>query len=153
MTRDIDSNQDILDSRDIEKRIDELESELDFDSCEKDVRAFYDIKEAIWEEMEEPNKIKYHQAWLKEEKQDEVAELALLISFRDDVNSSEWSYGLTLIRDSHFTDAMKELCEEIGDTPKDFPSYIEIDWEATANNLQVDYSSAEFDGVTYWYRS
>ncbi|KVE35712.1 hypothetical protein [Burkholderia sp. BDU5] len=27
-----------------------------------------------------------------------------------------------------------------------------IDWERAARELQVDYSSVEFDGVTYWYR-
>jgi hypothetical protein len=61
-------------------------------------------------------------------------------------------YPITLIRDSHFTDAMQELCEDIGDFPNGVPSYYVIDWEATARNLRADYSSVEFDGVTYWYR-
>lgn len=63
----------------------------------------------------------------------------------------DW-YPITLIRDSYFVTAMQELVEDIGDMPKGFPSYLEIDWEATARNLQVDYSSVEFGGVTYWYR-
>lgn len=36
--------------------------------------------------------------------------------------------------------------------PKGFSSYLEIDWEATARNLQADYSSVEYDNMTYWYR-
>jgi antirestriction protein len=63
----------------------------------------------------------------------------------------DW-YPVTLIRDSYFVAAMQELCEDIGDVSKDLPSYIEIDWEATARNLRVDYSSVEFHGVTFWYR-
>jgi hypothetical protein len=63
----------------------------------------------------------------------------------------DW-YPVTLIRDSYFVDAMKDLCEDIGDFPKGIPSYYVIDWEATAKNLRVDYSSVDFDGVTYWYR-
>lgn len=61
-------------------------------------------------------------------------------------------YPVTLIRDDYFENYAQELCEEIGDMPKGFPSYIEIDWEATARNIRQDYSSTEFDGVTYWYR-
>ncbi len=63
----------------------------------------------------------------------------------------DW-YPISLIRDSYFVEAMQELCEDIGDMPKGFPHYMVIDWEATADNLRADYSSVEFDGVTYWYR-
>lgn len=35
---------------------------------------------------------------------------------------------------------------------EDFPSWIEIDWEKTAANVQQDYSSLDWDGVTYYYR-
>lgn len=31
-------------------------------------------------------------------------------------------------------------------------SDIAIDWEATAENLRMDYSSVEIDGHTYWFR-
>jgi hypothetical protein len=42
------------------------------------------------------------------------------------------------------------LLEDIGDLPKNLPSYltITVDYDA----LQMDYTSVEFDGVTYWYR-
>jgi hypothetical protein len=40
----------------------------------------------------------------------------------------------------------------IGDMPKEIPSYIVIDWDATAENIQADYTSVDFDGVTYWIR-
>ena len=66
--------------------------------------------------------------------------------------SDDWKYGVTLIRDSYFTEYAEELCKDIGDIPKDIPHYIEIDWEKTAANIQQDYTSVEFDGVTYWVR-
>lgn len=80
---------------------------------------------------------------------------ALLESLKGYGGDEQWRgdwYPISLIRDSYFVDAMQELCEEIGDFPDGVPSYYVIDWEATANNLRVDYSSVEFDGVTYWYR-
>lgn len=57
-----------------------------------------------------------------------------------------------LIRESYFTEAMRELVSDIGDLPKDVPGYLVIDWEATAENLKVDYTAVDFDGVTYYVR-
>lgn len=86
--------------------------------------------------------------------EEEAAELKTLLALQDEAEgyAPDWQHGAQLIRDSYFVTAMQELCEDIGDMPKGFPSYIEIDWEATARNLQVDYTSVEFDGVTYWVR-
>jgi hypothetical protein len=61
-------------------------------------------------------------------------------------------YPVTLISDSYFVDAMRELVQDIGDLPRDIPAYLAIDWEATADNLRVDYSSVDIGGLTYWYR-
>ena len=49
-------------------------------------------------------------------------------------------------------DYTHELCEERGSVPKDFPRWIEIDWDATARNVRMDYTLTEIDGVTYLYR-
>ena len=63
----------------------------------------------------------------------------------------DWYPG-SLIRDSYFPNYARELLEDCGDIPRDLPSYIEIDWAATARNIRVDYTACEIDGVTYWYR-
>lgn len=63
----------------------------------------------------------------------------------------DW-YPQRLIRNSYFTDAMQELVEDIGDIPRGLPGYLVIDWEATADNLRMDYSSVDFAGTTFWYR-
>ena len=90
---------------------------------------------------------------------DDKAELTMLETLMSDLagngGDEQWEgtwYPVTLIRDSYFITAMQELCEDIGDFPNGIPSYYVIDWKATARNLQVDYSSVEFDGVTYWCR-
>lgn len=61
----------------------------------------------------------------------------------------DW-YPITLIRDSYFEKAMDELLEDVGELPKELPCYLKITVDYKA--LQMDYSSVEFDGVTYWYR-
>ena len=86
--------------------------------------------------------------------QEEQDELKTLKALAEDAEgySEDWKYGATLVRDSYFTEYAEDLCKDIGDLPKNIPSYIEIDWEKTAQNIQQDYTSVEFDGVTYWVR-
>ena len=90
------------------------------------------------------------------DERDELQGLCLLLGGLQGYGGDEqWRgdwYPGSLIRDSYFVEAMQELCEDIGDMPKGFPHYMVIDWKATADNLRADYSSVEFDGVTYWYR-
>lgn len=52
---------------------------------------------------------------------------------------SDWQHGETLIEEEHFIDYIKELLQDIGDLPSDLPSYLVIDWDATADNLAHDY--------------
>jgi hypothetical protein len=93
---------------------------------------------------------------LDEEEQEELQTIeALLESLKGCGGDEQWEgawYPATLIRDDYFVTYARELVSDIGDIPRDIPSYIEIDWEATAKNIRMDYSSVEIDGVTYWYR-
>lgn len=67
--------------------------------------------------------------------------------------AADWEYGETLIRDSYFETYAQELAEDIGAVSSDatWPAYC-IDWKRAARDLQMDYTSVEFDGVTYWIR-
>jgi len=94
------------------------------------------------------------------EDDDERAELASLESLLDDLKGSggdeQWEgdwYPIGLIRDSYFKEYAQELAEDIGAIPPDskWPCTC-IDWDKAAWELRMDYTSAEFDGVTYWYR-
>lgn len=63
----------------------------------------------------------------------------------------DW-YPLTLIHDAYFTEYTQELLEDCGTIPGDFPAWIAIDWERTADALQEDYTPVEINGLTYWTR-
>ncbi len=67
----------------------------------------------------------------------------------------DWEYGATFIRDDYFEEYAQELAEDCGDIPKagssEWPFYC-IDWKWAARELQYDYTTAEFLGVTYWAR-
>lgn len=63
----------------------------------------------------------------------------------------DW-YPSHLIADVYFTEYARELLEDCGTIPADLPSWVEIDWDATAKNVQVDYTPTDVDGLTYWYR-
>lgn len=90
---------------------------------------------------------------------DDAAELSELEELLGDLagygGDEQWQgdwYPVILVRDSYFVDYARELLEDCGDIPRDLPHYLEIDWDATARNIRVDYSAVEFRGVTYWYR-
>jgi hypothetical protein len=190
---DISNSDDIIDSREIEERIEELESEilnwrasLNFgddetpsELCEfatwddaqdfltsalaqldgdADADRLYDLVNVADEGKPltanagrfdvtiEPYKV--------EDDDDEREELRTLKELRDELEpyAPDWHHGETLIRETYFTKYCEELCKDIGAIPEDTPDWIVIDWEATANNMRVDYTEAEFDGVTYLIR-
>jgi antirestriction protein len=123
--RNISNTANVIDLRDVTDRIEELENETS-DGSEHDETA--DEFKALTDLLDD-----------------------LCGNGGDHDWRGDWYPG-SLIRDSYFVQAMRELCEDIGDFPNGVPSYYVIDWEATANNLRADYSSVEYDGETYWYR-
>jgi hypothetical protein len=62
------------------------------------------------------------------------------------------SRDTTLIADSYFTDYVEELVTDCGYISRDFPGWIHIDWEKTADDVKVDYSRYTIDGQEYWLR-
>ena len=66
----------------------------------------------------------------------------------------DFQYGESIISEHYFTEAMQELCEDIGDV-KDLPAYISnnIDWDAVADDLKADYTEETYKGVTYFMRA
>jgi hypothetical protein len=63
----------------------------------------------------------------------------------------DWYPG-TLIDRTYFVEYCQDLVSDIGDLPETIPSYLAIDWEKTAKNLEVDYSTIDVDGREYLYR-
>ncbi|MDH3629311.1 MAG: hypothetical protein OES25_16870 [Acidobacteriota bacterium] len=110
--------QDIIDSRDIIERIDELEADEDRD-------------------------------------EDESEELRMLKELQSECEgyAADWHHGEALIRYSYFTEYAQELAEDCGMLTNctDWPARC-IDWEQAANELKVDYTEVDYDGVSYFIR-
>ena len=137
----MDIGDDILDSRDIQDRIDELTEELD-------------TLEAAVEDAEDDDERGEAEDDLTSFQHVEGEELNNLIELKDDVNSSEWKYGITFIKDTYFEEYAEQLASDIGaiDTSFGWPNNC-IDWEKAAEELLYDYSSVTVDGYDYYYRS
>jgi hypothetical protein len=92
---------------------------------------------------------------MEEREEEETEELEALRALAEEAEgyASDWRYGETLIRDSYFQEYAQELAEDIGAINRDasWPNTC-IDWEQAARELQMDYTSVDFAGVTYWIR-
>jgi hypothetical protein len=137
-----------IDTRDLNERLEELDA---LETAVNEAREALDDlgADASKEEREEAESAL--DAALLDFGDDEEKEIAALRDLENEIGC-EWRHGVTLIPESEFADYCKELIQDIGDLPKDLPEYIVIDWDATADNLRVDYSAVELDGDTYLFR-
>jgi len=150
------NTDDIIDSRDVIARIEELESER-----EALAEAAHEACSELREEADEDRMADLAETAEKAQDEltgwdeDEGQELAALKALADDADGycSDWAHGATLIRDSYFTEYAEELAGDIGaiDANAGWPAR-HIDWEAAADELKQDYTSVDFDGETYWMR-
>jgi hypothetical protein len=124
---------DVFDLRDVIERIEELEAEdlPDVGDVEdEDTRFLVDEMRTLRELMSDVEGMGGDEQW-----------------------RGAW-YPITFVRDSYWMDYAQELAEDIGAIPDAnaaWPLYA-IDWELAARDLQMDYSSVELDGVTFWTR-
>lgn len=140
----IDNTQDIIDSRDIIERIEELKNELgladgDYDENGANLRSSFNA---------DPDKA------------DLYAELTTLEKLASEAEASpDWAYGESLIREDYFTDYIEQLIDDCYEMPKELNSgnwpyrHITIDYEAAAEEAKQDYIEVDFDGVTYLIRA
>lgn len=133
-----------LDARDLAARYEELKEESDR------------LEEAL-DEAEEPEDIVRAQleldTWRDGEDGREFDDLDSLDSEVGGLAGLAKNEPI-LVNDSHFAEYAEELCGECGYIAPGFPTWIEIDWEATADNLKADYTAVDLGGETFfWYRS
>ncbi len=167
---EVDNSQDVLDSRDVIACIEELESELESlqekldDAQESWKVAHIDYGEAVGATEVATAKaniadcseaLNKAQQRLSEWEVGEGDELKALKALAEEAEGcSDWQYGETLIRDSYFEDYAQELASDIGAINRDADWPLNcIDWAEAAEQLQQDYTSVDYDGVTYWIRS
>lgn len=136
MRNEITNSEDVLDCRDIIARVEHLE------------------------ELEQPGPVDLGPEDNAQAQDDLFAELRSLRAFLAEMKGyggdEEWRgdwYPVTLIRDSHWETYTQEFAEEVGAVNADATwPHTCIDWDKAARELRMDYTSAEFDGVTYWFR-
>jgi len=128
-TTTISNMDDIIDSRDVIARIEELEGERD---------DYWTGTEAGW----------------SNDNPEDAAELEALQSLAEEAEgyAADWQYGEALIRYSYFTEYAMDMLRDCGELPSETPWYIAIDEEQTAENIKVDYTEVDFDGVSYYIR-
>ena len=158
----ISNSEDVIDSRDVIARIDELESERqdlvdEVDSAVQTVADASDDTSALSEEEVEEAREALDKAndALSEWDADNAEELATLTALAEEGGSSpDWPHGETLIRYSYFKESAQQLAEDIGaiNPNASWPNDC-IDWDEATRQLKFDYSSVDFDGVEYWIRS
>lgn len=137
----VDNAQDIIDSREVIERIEELRVLVNPEcTCERtETLTVHDDGCPVPPGADD----------------DDVEELATLEAFAEEGRGfAGWKYGETFIRDSYFKEYAMDFAEEIGAIPADnrWPCTC-IDWDQATRELQMDYTSVDFDGVTYWGRS
>ncbi len=149
---DISNKDDIIDSRDVIRRIRDLESERE--SLEDDLNTAIEADADSSDSATEVDVADAREALAEWDEGDEAAELKALKAFADEASGycSDWSYGATLIHESYFPDYCRQMVVDIGDLPNDIPAYLAIDWDTTADTLRADYTEVDFDGETYLVR-
>lgn len=138
----ITNTQDVIDSRDVLERINELSAahanllEPYEGNAKKLLEVLGDLAEY-------------------EEVADDLEELASLQDLEQQAGTcGDWQYGATLILDSYFQEYAQELAEDCGMVPSDLGwPCCHIDWDAATDALKMDYTQVDFDGTEYWIRS
>lgn len=85
---------------------------------------------------------------------DDAEELAALVAFAEEMSDyvSDWRHGAALIRDDHFPTYARKQADYVEGLREAVWPMCYIDWDAAADALKADYTSAELDGETYWGR-
>ena len=134
------------DTRDLAEKRDELKQEI-LDSFLENFPHYEEMTESFEDILFEEEEI---ESW-KQDWQEEINQITCIDEVEDEIGS-EFDFGVTLIPEDDFTDYVEDLLKGYGYISDGFPSWIEVDWEATAENVKQDYSELEYEGETYFYR-
>ena len=137
----------ILDTRTLAERREVLKQEI-LDSFLEHFPHYEEMTESFEDIRFEEEEI---ESW-KEYFEDELKEIEEIDDVENELGS-EFEYGVTLVDVDDWEEFVEQDLEDIGYIPKDFPSWIEIDWKATANNVKVDYTEVTYQGNSYLGRA
>ncbi len=146
MANTISNQDDVINSRDVIERIEELQSTLE--SYHDDQETTLSFEFALQDAANFPDNV------------EEFEELRQLLALQSEAESSpDWIHGECLIREDYFTDYIEELIRDCYPMPKEFDSgewpwrHMTIDFSGAADEAKADYIEADFDGVTYLIRA
>lgn len=159
MNNTISNTDDVIDSRAIIERIEELEEELTEAHEQGEFMSDFDD----WIENSRDNSDPIYAAFGEDEGrliQTSIEELYALRQVAEECEGyGDWEHGEVLIKEDYFTDYIEELIKDCHEMPKDMDSgrwpwnHMKLDYEAAAEEAKVDYMEVDFDGVTYYMRS
>ena len=135
MSKEITGWEDVIDSRDVVARVDELTEERE---------AFYeDHEDRTWSSVDPAAA-------------QELKDLEELLSQLMDVGGDTPEDGQTLVRENYFSAYIREMIKECTD-PELVHLFDElpwscIDWAAAAEEYRVDYTEVTFRDVPYYVR-
>ena len=152
---DISNTQDVIDSRDIIARIDELETdESMLQDTIIEAEEALESSEGARAEMQAGKELTEAREALVDFNEENEEELSSLKAVAEECkNYADWKCGETLINEMYFIEYCMEFLVDCGYLPSDLPSFIAIDEEQTAENMKDDYMEVDFDGETYLMRS
>ena len=130
--------QELVDEQ--QDRIEEIKETLDYEQEQLTVASIAELEDEL-AELQNRNYLYC-----------EKGELADLNKLAEEASSvtSEWEYGVSLIRDSHFKKHTIDEAYAIEESDKlGYWPFNCIDWDKATEELRADYTSIDFDGVTY----
>lgn len=134
-----------LDTRDLQIEREELKQSI-LDSFLDTFPHYEDMTDSFED-------IRFEEEEIESWKEDWLDELKQIEEIDNIENKCQFSFGESLIEEDYFEEYCEELVTDCGYISRDFPSWIEIDWEATANNIKQDYSEVDYQGKTYLFRA
>ena len=145
----------IIDTRDLYKRQQELQSELEtLQDAVSDAQESLDECQDTDEQEALADTLNEATAELEDWQSEYQEELDELNDLESEVGD-EWMHGETLIPADGFADYARDLAEDLhGNAIRDAAwPFDHIDWEAATDDLKSDYSEVEYQGTTYLFRS
>lgn len=164
----IDNSQDVMDSRDIIERLEELQGEREvlageLAAAEECVKYHHPDGVDFAEDAQPTEVMEFRRCRdeLAKWEEDNAEELAALEAFCSQLEGyGDWAHGDSVIRESYFTAYIEELIDDCyPDAAKSANSgewpyrHMSMDFEAAADEAKADYTEAEFNGVTYLMRA
>lgn len=136
-----------LDTRDLIDSRNELKNQI-LESF-KDTFELYADETDVFEEIlfEEEELENWAEDWTEE-----LMQIKAIDALENEIGN-EFEYGVILIPEDDFTEFIEQDLKDCGYIPKDIPSWIEIDWEQTAENVKSDYVEVKYQGRTYLARA